>query len=67
MGGCVFEELFYRSSLQVLVVDEGHRLKNTEAKLYQKLFGLKTNFRILLTGCAKVLFFELQLQDTVTK
>eukprot|EP01105_Mastigella_eilhardi_P015037 TRINITY_DN341_c0_g1_i1.p1 TRINITY_DN341_c0_g1~~TRINITY_DN341_c0_g1_i1.p1 ORF type:complete len:1797 (+),score=533.93 TRINITY_DN341_c0_g1_i1:375-5393(+) len=37
-------------SWEMLVVDEGHRLKNNAAKLFSKLFTLRTNYRVLLTG-----------------
>ncbi|PSC74179.1 CHD3-type chromatin-remodeling factor PICKLE isoform B [Micractinium conductrix] len=35
---------------QSLVVDEGHRLKNKEARLFQSLKALRTAHRVLLTG-----------------
>lgn len=35
---------------KVLLVDEGHRLKNNEAKLFQCLKDYKSEYRILLTG-----------------
>eukprot|EP00741_Cyanophora_paradoxa_P023825 tig00021623_g23013.t1 len=33
-----------------LVVDEGHRLKNSEGKLFQALVDFRTDHRVLLTG-----------------
>jgi chromodomain-helicase-DNA-binding protein 4 len=33
-----------------LVVDEGHRLKNKEARLFKDLQGLRCHHRVLLTG-----------------
>ncbi|KAL4421743.1 hypothetical protein ABPG77_002359 [Micractinium sp. CCAP 211/92] len=35
---------------EALVVDEGHRLKNKEARLFQALQGLRLRHRTLLTG-----------------
>lgn len=35
---------------ETLIVDEGHRLKNQESKLFQQLHNFKTRQRTLLTG-----------------
>lgn len=35
---------------EVLVVDEGHRLKNKDCKLFQLLYPFETNHRLVLTG-----------------
>ncbi|KAI3426156.1 hypothetical protein D9Q98_008533 [Chlorella vulgaris] len=35
---------------EALVVDEGHRLKNKEARLFRALHGLRCQHRVLLTG-----------------
>ena len=35
---------------EVLVVDEGHRLKNRKSKLYDVMQPLTTKFRMLMTG-----------------
>ena len=35
---------------ETLVVDEGHRLKNQQSKLFQQLHNFKTRQRTLLTG-----------------
>ena len=39
-----------RRQWQAIVVDEGHRLKNAECKLYRELVLYKTRSRLLLTG-----------------
>lgn len=35
---------------ETLIVDEGHRLKNQQSKLFQQLHSFKTRQRTLLTG-----------------
>jgi SNF2 family DNA or RNA helicase len=35
---------------QALIVDEAHRLKNNNSKLFQALTAYKTQYRVLLTG-----------------
>jgi len=40
----------YNQSWGALVVDEGHRLKNKQSRLFQELRQLKVNHRVLLTG-----------------
>jgi len=35
---------------EALIVDEGHRLKKKESKLFQELQAFKANFRLLLSG-----------------
>lgn len=35
---------------ETLIVDEGHRLKNQQSKLFQQLHNFKTRQRTLLTG-----------------
>jgi hypothetical protein len=39
-----------RTPWQLLVVDEGHRLKNAECKLSRELKAYRTKSRLLLTG-----------------
>ena len=39
-----------RLSWKALVVDEAHRLKNAQSKLFQALIRFNTQFRLLLTG-----------------
>ncbi|KAJ1942592.1 hypothetical protein FBU59_003153, partial [Linderina macrospora] len=39
-----------RSMWRSVIIDEGHRLKNSESKLYQTLLGFKTRQRVLITG-----------------
>ncbi|KAJ1673053.1 hypothetical protein EV182_005984, partial [Spiromyces aspiralis] len=57
---CTYETLITQDGLKTLnsvpltweylIVDEGHRLRNDQAKLFQKLNQLKVKGRILLTG-----------------
>lgn len=39
-----------RTPWQLLVVDEGHRLKNADCKLSRELKAYRTKSRLLLTG-----------------
>ncbi|GFH27683.1 uncharacterized protein HaLaN_26047, partial [Haematococcus lacustris] len=39
-----------RLEWEVLVVDEGHRLKNKDSRLFQELKAFKPKFKLLLTG-----------------
>lgn len=46
-----FEASTLRSlEYETLIVDEGHRLKNQQSKLFQQLHNFKTRQRTLLTG-----------------
>jgi DNA repair and recombination protein RAD54B len=45
--------LFYKilkDKIDLLICDEGHRLKNTKIKLFTALNSFKTQKRILMTG-----------------
>ncbi|KAK9805875.1 hypothetical protein WJX73_000130 [Symbiochloris irregularis] len=39
-----------RLDWEVMIVDEGHRLKNRESRLFQALIDLKVQHKVLLTG-----------------
>ncbi|OHT17419.1 F/Y-rich N-terminus family protein [Tritrichomonas foetus] len=43
-------ERFSKIDWQVIVVDEAHRLKNNESKLFASLMKLHPKFKVLLTG-----------------
>ena len=63
------QRVFKSVNWQVLVVDEGQRLKNDKNLLYASLSGLKVPFRLLLTGTPlqnnqRELFNLLQFSDT---
>ncbi|VEL13952.1 unnamed protein product [Protopolystoma xenopodis] len=48
---CLNDELFFaRFSWSLLIVDEGHRLKNSSSLLYQMLSQNIKGFRFILTG-----------------
>eukprot|EP01012_Entosiphon_sulcatum_P058499 TRINITY_DN8257_c1_g1_i1.p1 TRINITY_DN8257_c1_g1~~TRINITY_DN8257_c1_g1_i1.p1 ORF type:complete len:2042 (-),score=374.10 TRINITY_DN8257_c1_g1_i1:129-5954(-) len=43
-------ERFAAFTFETAVIDEGHRMKNSESHLFQSLIALHTNHRIVLTG-----------------
>eukprot|EP00210_Caulerpa_lentillifera_P001183 g1139.t1 len=44
------KNVFRKISWEYLIVDEGHRLKNSESKLFDILGDMTSRFRLLLTG-----------------
>ena len=45
-------DLVKSSSIDFIVCDEAHRLKNPETKVFKQLYGLRSKARILVSGCA---------------
>jgi hypothetical protein len=57
--------LLKRFNWAVLIVDEGHRLKDRSSKMFQVLIPFKTQFRVLLTGtCFKIGFLRVNKCNT---
>ena len=48
--GVLLYENLLKNKIDLLICDEGHRLKNTNIKLFRVLNGFKTSKRILMTG-----------------
>lgn len=46
----MFQENIQESKIDLIVCDEGHRLKNDQIKLNQAVKSLNTTRRIVLTG-----------------
>lgn len=46
----VFQRLLNHFSLQSIVFDEGHSLKNFQSQRYQALLKFEARWRLLLTG-----------------
>ena len=49
----LYAEILTTSEMDLVLCDEGHRLKNNKHLTYQALMGLKTKRRVLLSGTPK--------------
>ncbi|RKP19053.1 hypothetical protein ROZALSC1DRAFT_19457 [Rozella allomycis CSF55] len=48
----IFSDISYFEKIrwEALVIDEGHKLKNDQGKLFKKIIGIKSNHRVILSG-----------------
>ena len=45
-----YEEMSEQGKWTCMVIDEAHKIKNSESKTYEKLLTVKVHFRLLLTA-----------------